>query len=129
MSPGYRWAKKLSGRFSTCHIWRDDIDAAARILGGMIDYARRDGMLGLLPLPLAARAELRWRTGDWPGAITDASESLTIVEETEQYIERAHCLMVLGKMRGVQSVAASPRQPPAGPASTTPAPRSTAPAR
>jgi DNA-binding CsgD family transcriptional regulator len=84
----------------------DDFATASRILDAMIEYARRESVLGLLPLPLSARAELRWRSGSWAGALADATESLAIVNETDQYVERSHSLMMLGKLQsGVGRIA------------------------
>jgi DNA-binding CsgD family transcriptional regulator len=78
----------------------DDHAMASKILDTMVDYARRERVLGLLALPLSARAELRWRFGDWAGARADATESFAILNKTEQYIERSHSLMVLAKIQG-----------------------------
>jgi DNA-binding CsgD family transcriptional regulator len=80
-------------------LWSDEYATASRIVDTMVDYARRERVLGLLALPLSTRAELRWQFGAWAGARADATESIAIISDTQQFIEQGNSLMVLAKIQ------------------------------
>jgi ATP/maltotriose-dependent transcriptional regulator MalT len=71
---------------------------AARLYDAAIHGARAAGMPGLLPFPLAFRAELYFRTGNWHRAFVDASESVLLAEQTGQWTQLPHSLAVLARI-------------------------------
>ncbi len=71
---------------------------AGRLLEATIHAARVGGAPALLPVPLAFRAELGFRTGNWHGAYVDASESALLAEQTGQWTELPHSLALLARL-------------------------------
>jgi ATP/maltotriose-dependent transcriptional regulator MalT len=71
---------------------------AERLYDAAIHGARAANMPGLLPFPLAFRAELHFRTGDWHSAFVDASESALLAEQTGQWTQLPHSLAVLARI-------------------------------
>jgi DNA-binding CsgD family transcriptional regulator len=71
---------------------------AERLFDATIHSARAAGAPGLLPFPLAFRAELGFRTGSWHGAYVDASESALLAEQTGQWTQLPHSLAVLARI-------------------------------
>jgi DNA-binding CsgD family transcriptional regulator len=71
---------------------------AARLYDAAIEGARAASMPALLPFPLAFRAELRFRTGNWHGAFVDASESALLAEQTGQWTQLPHSLSLLARI-------------------------------
>ena len=71
---------------------------AGRLYDAAIHGARAASMPALLPFPLAFRAELRYRTGSWHGAYSDAAESADLAEQTGQWTQLPHSLAVLARI-------------------------------
>ena len=71
---------------------------AERLFDATIHSARAAGAPGLLPFPLAFRAELGFRTGRWHSAYVDASESALLAEQTGQWTQVPHSLAVLARI-------------------------------
>jgi DNA-binding CsgD family transcriptional regulator len=95
-------------------MWAEELALVDEVLTGAIDDARRLGMPGLLPLALAERSELRWRTGDWTRALADAGEAVRLAQETGQNVilcfARASLALVLaglGREAECRAVAAA----------------------
>jgi tetratricopeptide (TPR) repeat protein len=65
-------------------MWLEDYEIADRLLNRIIDQARRNGALGVLPQALAMASELAYRMGRWPQARACAEESVALAIETRQ---------------------------------------------
>ena len=75
-------------------MWAEELDLAQTVLDGAVSEARRLGGVGLLPLPLAQRAELAWRSGDGSVAYTLSAEAVKLAEDTGQAVTLAYALAV-----------------------------------
>jgi len=75
-------------------MWLGDFPRARALLDDVASDARRLGAPALLVQTLVLRADLGYRTGDWPAALADASEAVRLAEDTEQSIPLAYALAV-----------------------------------
>jgi DNA-binding CsgD family transcriptional regulator len=67
-------------------MWAEENALVRAVLDEAIDEARRLSAPGLLPLPLAQRAELALRTGDWTQAYASSSEAVRLAQDTGQTV-------------------------------------------
>jgi DNA-binding CsgD family transcriptional regulator/tetratricopeptide (TPR) repeat protein len=84
-------------------LWFDEHELARRLLDGLIGQGRGLNAIGVLPLALAVRAELEFRTGRWHQAEIDANEAITIGLDFGQGTLLTYCwyqLVVLDAGRG-----------------------------
>jgi DNA-binding CsgD family transcriptional regulator len=75
-------------------MWAEELDLARTILEGVTADARRQAAVGLLPLALAQRAELAWRTGDWAVAYAHATEATKLAADTGQTVDLSYALAI-----------------------------------
>lgn len=85
-------------------MWLGDFDLALCLLDDVAADARRLASPGLLVQVLELRADLRYRTGDWSHALADATEAVTLAQDTGQTVLLAYSravLAILQAMRGL----------------------------
>jgi DNA-binding CsgD family transcriptional regulator len=75
-------------------MWAEELDLAGTVLDRAIAQARRMAAVGLLPLPLAQRAELAWRMGDWTAAYATSAEAVRLAAETGQAVTLSYALAI-----------------------------------
>jgi DNA-binding CsgD family transcriptional regulator len=81
-----------------CAMTVEDYDRARRISQRLVSALRAAGALTPLPYTLAALSELEFRTGNWAAALANASEAVTIAEETGQGGTAAFSLVSLARV-------------------------------
>ena len=84
------------------YVFLERYTEAGRLFDSSIDGARAAGAPSLLPVPLAFRAELRFRTGRWHDAYADAAESMRLAEETGPATQLSHSLATLARIEAGQ---------------------------
>ena len=77
---------------SQLNAWRERHAEARDMLQCLVDRARRESALTILPYALAALAEAAFALGDWHVAYAAAAESTELAEEVAQRSELAHSL-------------------------------------
>ncbi len=98
----------LSGPLTTTHScfleyvaagmsWVDDYVFAERLLDRFVEAMRAAAAVGALPLPLAVRSELRWRTGRWNGALSDGDESMRLADAFGNRVLSAYARIAVGR--------------------------------
>jgi DNA-binding CsgD family transcriptional regulator len=85
-----------------CLTWVEDYDRQEDLLDRVIDSARTNGALASLPYRLAIRSELRYRTGRWTAAYSDATESLRLAGEMGQSNEYTYALCCVAYIEAAQ---------------------------
>ncbi|HEY2937542.1 MAG TPA: AAA family ATPase [Gaiellaceae bacterium] len=83
-------------------VWIEEYAEGRAVLVRTIEAAREASALGLLPFPLAALAELDFRTGRWAAAYANASESVALAEELRQLNELSFSLVSLALVEAGQ---------------------------
>ena len=86
-------------------VWIEEYELAREVTDRAIVLQREAGFLLYLPQSLLARAELDFRTGSWEAAIAEATEALTLFEETGQPAEAASASAVLARMEAARGFA------------------------
>ena len=82
--------------------WRERHGEARRLLERLVDRARRESVLTILPYALAGIAEAAFHLGDWNRAYAAATESVELAEEVGQSTELAHSLVRLAHVEAGQ---------------------------
>ena len=82
--------------------WRERHADALRLLEGLVDRARRESVMTVLPYALAGMAESAFHLGDWNLAYAAAAESVELAEEVGQSTELAHSLVRLAHVEAGQ---------------------------
>lgn len=78
--------------------WAGAFDQADRGLRSALHAAREHGAHGALPLLLAARADLAFRTGAWDQAVASATQAAALAQDTRQRSVGALADLLLGKV-------------------------------
>jgi DNA-binding CsgD family transcriptional regulator len=78
-------------------IWAEEHALVRSALDAVVEGARSASAPGLLPLPLAVRAELALRTGDWSRAYASCTEAVRLAEETGQRVVLSYALAGLAQ--------------------------------
>lgn len=78
--------------------WAGAHDTAERGLRSALRIAREQDAHGALPLLLAARAELAFRTGAWDQAVANATQAAALAQDARQPSVGALADMVVGKV-------------------------------
>jgi len=89
-------------------IWLDDYQQAGVQIDRIIDRARAEGAVGVLPQALALASELYFRLGRWTEATAAAAEGLTLAEQSRQ--SNLYVRYFLARMDGVQGRTAECRR-------------------
>ena len=82
--------------------WRERHGQARALLEGLVERARRESVLTLLPYALAGVAEAAFHLGEWNLAYAAATESVELAEEVGQRTEMAHSLVRLAHVEAGQ---------------------------
>ena len=77
---------------SQLNSWRERHGEARAQLERLVERARRESILTLLPYALAGVAEAAFALGEWNLALASAAESVELAEEVGQLTELAHSL-------------------------------------
>lgn len=80
-------------------------ERAAELLHEAIRQAHGASALRRLPFPLALLARAQFRTGSWASARANATEAVTLSEETGNVPEIAHALTVLARIEAGRDLA------------------------
>jgi DNA-binding CsgD family transcriptional regulator len=80
----------------------EEFDLGMALLTRAIDAARSASAVGLLPLPLATRADYSFRLGLWASAYADASEATALSNDTGQHSTRTYGLVALALVEAGQ---------------------------
>lgn len=91
-------------------VWLEEFTAARRVLGGVLDKARRVGAPSSLALALSVRCELDWWTGHWVAAYADAVEAMHWAEELRQTASLGYTLGTLARLDAARGDTALCRQ-------------------
>jgi DNA-binding CsgD family transcriptional regulator len=75
-------------------MWAEEHELARIVLDGAVSEARRLSAIGLLPLPLAERAELSWRTGEGSVAYALSAEAVKLAADTGQAVTLCYALAI-----------------------------------
>ena len=82
--------------------WREQHEQARQRLQRLVDRARQESVLTLLPYALAGLADAAFALGDWNRAYAAATESVELAEEVGQSSELAHSLVRLAHVEAGQ---------------------------
>ncbi len=82
-------------------MWLGEFARARRLLDDLEADARSLGAPGLLIQTLGLRADLRYRTGEWSAALSDAREAAGLARDTGQNVLLAYPLAILSLLEGV----------------------------
>ena len=82
-------------------MWLGDYQRVRRLLDDLIADARGLGAAALLIQTLVLRADLGYRTGEWPSALADATEAVSLAEDTAQSIPLAYALAILALLEAL----------------------------
>jgi DNA-binding CsgD family transcriptional regulator len=86
-------------------IWCEDHQSADDLLGSSVDNDRALGRLADLPYGLAARSELRYRTGDWGQAYSDATEAVELGTDVTAGLDLCYALVSAGRIEAAMGMA------------------------
>lgn len=75
-------------------MWAEEYDLSRTVLDRAVEESRRLGAVGLLPLPLAQRAELSWRTGEGSAAYALSAEAVRLADDTGQAVTLSYALAI-----------------------------------
>ena len=87
---------------SVLNNWRERHGDALTMLGRIVERARRESALTVLPYALAGMADAAFHLGDWVLAYAAATESVELAEEVGQSCELAHSLVRLAQVEAGQ---------------------------
>ena len=76
-------------------IWLGEHQRVRKLLDDLVADARRLGAPSLLIQALVLRADLGYRTGEWPSAVADTSDAVNLSEDTGQSVPLAYALAML----------------------------------
>ena len=85
-------------------IWLGEHSRARALLDDVVAAARRLGAPALLVQSLVLRADLGYRTGEWPAALADAGEAVRLAEDTRQPVPLAYALAALALLQAATGV-------------------------
>jgi DNA-binding CsgD family transcriptional regulator len=100
------WIATAAG---SCLVWVEEHERGREFLAEIVDSARREGAMLVLPYALAHLADANFRLGHWTSAYAFASESVTLAEDIGQRSELCHSLMRLAEVEAGRGVAESCR--------------------
>ena len=83
-------------------IWLEEYEKARELLTRMLESARSQSALGVLPYTLATLSELDFRTGNWAAAYAEASEGVQIARDMGQRSSLAFSLVCLARIEAAQ---------------------------
>jgi ATP/maltotriose-dependent transcriptional regulator MalT len=83
-------------------VWLEEHEQAHAVFTRVIERARSQSVLSLLPYTLTGLAELDFRTGAWARAYANASEAVGLAKETEQPAALAFALAGLARIEAAQ---------------------------
>jgi class 3 adenylate cyclase/DNA-binding CsgD family transcriptional regulator len=83
-------------------VWAEEYGQARQLLTRMLETARSQSALGVLPYTLAALSELNFRTGNWAAAYAEASEAVQIARDIEQASTLSFSLVCLARVEAAQ---------------------------
>lgn len=78
--------------------WAEDAEVARRLIGSVLDGARRRGAPAILSFALAVRSDIDFLAGQWAAAYADAAEALRWAEELSQASVIGNSLMTLARI-------------------------------
>jgi DNA-binding CsgD family transcriptional regulator len=96
----WRVAPEIAGLYAECQFVAGHFGAAAQLLDEIVDGARRSGAVRTLYYPLANRAIVGFRLGDWSAALADAQEAVDLCTELDNSAMRAYAQSVLAMIEG-----------------------------
>ena len=82
-------------------MWLGDLRRVHGLLDDVVADARRLGAPVLVVHGLVLRADLGFRMGEWPAAIADATEAVSLAEDADQSIALAYALAILAILEAV----------------------------
>lgn len=85
-------------------IWCEDHQAADLLLEASVDHDRALGGLADLPYGLAARSELRFRTGDWGQAYSDATEAVELGMDVTAGLDLSYALVCAARIEAAMGM-------------------------
>lgn len=89
---------ELTAMGGQCLLWLGRRDEAKAVLDRIVTAAREASAPAVLIFPLAARADVHWRTGAWDRALGDAAEAVRLARETANHGLLAHAAATLAKV-------------------------------
>jgi DNA-binding CsgD family transcriptional regulator len=93
----------LAAYLAQHHLWTERYESARDMLTRLVERARAESALALLPYLLTCLVKVDYCLGDWDRAYANAVESLSLAEQTDQPSELNNslwCLAVLEAGRG-----------------------------
>jgi DNA-binding CsgD family transcriptional regulator len=88
-------------QIASCLTWLEDYEQARLILTAVVEAARTQGAVVVLPFALAIQSEYDFRVGNFAAAYAGATESVALANQTHQETEAAFSYVTLARSEAV----------------------------